>query len=367
MSLFEKSYDAGARIAFDVPLAPEDGRITVLFGPSGAGKTTILRCLAGLERPTRGQVRFGQEIWFDDSLGIDIAPQARRIGFLFQDHALFPHLSVADNVGFGIAALAPAAREARVIELLRFVRLDGMGNRRPVQLSGGQRQRVALARALAREPQLLLLDEPLNSLDAPTREELRGELGGMLAALRIPTLFVTHDRVEALALADRMVVVADGRVLQVGPADQVVSRPVDAVVARIVGVETVAPGHVVDASEDGMLSVALGAGAVVLSALDPGNVADACFVCIRAEEVMLERGPVGQLSARNRLNGTITALMAEGPLVRIALDCGFPLAALVTRAACAELELRVGERVLACIKSPAVHLIPRAGAVLPEP
>jgi molybdate transport system ATP-binding protein len=363
VSLFEKSFEGGARIAFDLPLSPDDGRVTVLFGPSGAGKTTILRCLAGLERPTRGQIRFGQEIWFDESLGIDVPPQERRVGFLFQDHALFPHLSVAQNVGFGIAALAPADREARVIELLRFVRLDGLGDRRPGELSGGQRQRVALARALAREPRLLLLDEPLNSLDAPTREELRGELGGMLAALRIPTLFVTHDRVEALTLADRMVVVAGGHVLQVGPADVVVSRPVDADVARIVGVETVATGRVVAASEDGLVSVALGAhGTVVLSAIDPGNLEESCLVCIRAEEVMLERGALGQVSARNRLAGVITTLSAEGPLVRVGLDCGFPLAALVTRASCAELELRVGETVTACIKSPAVHLIPRAGA-----
>ena len=366
MSIFEKSYDGGARIVFDVLIAPEDGRVTVLFGPSGAGKTTILRCLAGLERPTRGQVRFGQEIWFDESLGIDVPAQERRVGFLFQDHALFPHLSVAQNIGFGITALRAADREARVIELLRFVRLDGLGNRRPAQLSGGQRQRVALARALAREPRLLLLDEPLNSLDAPTREELRGELGGMLAALRIPTLFVTHDRIEALTLADRMVVVAGGRVLQVGPADLVVSRPVDAEVARIVGVETVVSGRVVAASQDGLLSVALAGGAVVLSALDPGNVTDACLVCIRAEEVMLERGTAGQVSARNRLTGAITSLAPEGPLVRVGLDCGFPLAALVTRAACVELELRVGESVIACIKSPAVHLIPRAGAAAPD-
>jgi molybdate transport system ATP-binding protein len=289
---------------------------------------------------------------------LEVKAQERRVGFLFQDDALFPHLTVAQNIAFGIAALPGRERRERVAELLRFVRLDGLGERRPAQLSGGERQRIALARALAPKPRLLLLDEPLSALDAPTRDELRLELRLLLAALRIPTLFVTHDRTEALSLADRMAVLADGEIRQVGPVAEVFSRPADREVARIVGVETVVPGRVVGSPGEGLLSVEAGAG-VVLSALDPGNVAEHCFVCIRAEEVMLERGPIGHVSARNRLQGRVTGVVPEGPLLRVSIDCGFPLAALVTRQAREELGLEIGEDVVAFVKSPAVHLIAR--------
>jgi molybdate transport system ATP-binding protein len=359
VSAFEKSFPGGFGITCDLLLTPDDGSVTVLFGASGAGKTTILRCLAGLERPTRGTIRFGQDIWFDLELGLELQPQQRGVGFLFQEDALFPHLTAAENVGYGIGWLPPAARRDRVQELLRFVRLEGKGERRPRELSGGERQRVALARALAPEPRLLLLDEPLSALDAPTREELRVELRRMLAALRIPTLFVTHDRNEALSLADRIAVIADGRVRQVGPVAEVFSRPADREVARIVGVETVVPGRVVGCPGEGLLDVAAGDRGVLLRALDPGNVEAECFVCIRAEEVMLERGPIGQVSARNRLPGHVVGISAEGPLLRIALDCGFPLAALVTRQAGEELQLQLGEGVSAIVKSPAVHLVAR--------
>ncbi len=358
MSSFEKSFRDGPTIACDLPLSPDDDQVTVLFGSSGAGKSTILRCLAGLERPTRGTIRFGHEIWFDAGLELDTPPQQRRVGLMSQEGALFPHLSVAGNVGYGIRGLPRRERTQRVLELLRFVRMDGLSERRPAELSGGQQQRVALARALAPKPRLLLLDEPLSSLDAPTREELRLELRLMLAALRLPTLFVTHDRIEALALADRMAVLSEGRIRQLGPVADVFSRPADREVARIVGVETVVAGRVVGSPGEGLLSVETGAG-VVLQALDPGNVDAECFVCIRAEEVMLERGPIGQVSARNRLPGHVLGVAPEGPLLRVSLDCGFPLAALVTRQSREELGLEVGEPVVAFVKSPALHLIAR--------
>jgi molybdate transport system ATP-binding protein len=359
LSAFEKSFPGGPTIVCELQLQPEEGHVVVLFGASGAGKTTILRCLAGLERPTRGTIRFGHEIWFDEQLGLHRTTQERKVGYLFQEDALFPHLTAAENIGYGIGWLARAARRERVDELLRFVRLSDRGERRPRELSGGERQRVALARALAPQPRLLLLDEPLSALDAPTREELRFELRRMLAALRIPALFVTHDRNEALALADRIAVLASGTIRQLGPVAEVFSRPVDREVARIVGVETVVPGSVVGSPGEGLLSVAVGERGVVLHALDPGNAAPDCFVCIRAEEVTLERGPIGQVSARNRLPGHVIGISPEGPLLRIALDCGFPLAALVTRQAGAELQLQIGESVSAIVKSPALHLIAR--------
>ncbi|MCC6742507.1 MAG: ATP-binding cassette domain-containing protein, partial [Acidobacteria bacterium] len=178
--------------------------ITVVFGPSGAGKTTILRVVAGLERPDRGVVSCGGDVWIDTAAGLFVPPQKRSAGVVFQDYALFPHRTVAENIGFGLSGLSSPQRKARVSELLDRFELGALADRAPRTLSGGEQQRVALARALAREPRLLLLDEPLAALDAPRREALRRELRLMLRETGIETLLVTHDRTEALALGDRI-------------------------------------------------------------------------------------------------------------------------------------------------------------------
>jgi molybdate transport system ATP-binding protein len=339
---------------------PADGAVTVLFGPSGAGKTTILRCLAGLLRPDRGTIRLQDETWFDSAQAIDLPPQKRRVGLLFQDYALFPHLNVAANVAYGLAGLDAADRARRVAETLAMLRLDGFAERRPEQLSGGERQRVALARALAPQPRVLLLDEPLSALDAPTRESVRTDLRRLLTGLRRPTLLVTHDRIDALALGDRIAVISEGRLRQVGAIEDVFSRPADLGVARAVGVETVLHARVVDRPSEGLVTVQVGP--AVLTAVDPGGIEGAVFACIRAEDVVLERGPIGQVSARNRLPGTVTAVTPEGPLVRVRLDCGFPLSALVTRQACRDLGIVEGEDLTAFVKTPSVHLIARGTA-----
>jgi molybdate transport system ATP-binding protein len=354
---FAKRFAGGPTIAAALELPADGPPVTVLFGPSGAGKTTVLRCLAGLERPDRGRIACGTAIWFDAERGTNLPPQARRVGLLLQEHALFPHLSVAANVGFGLARGPRQEREARVAGLLARVGLAELAGRRPGQLSGGQKQRVALARALAPEPRLLLLDEPLSALDAPTREPLRGELRRLLTQAGISTLLVTHDRLDALALGDRMAVVSDGRIRQVGPIDEVFRRPADVEVARIVGVETVVAARVVGRPGEGLLAVE--AGSARLTALDPGGLEGDVFACIKGEDVILERGPIGQVSARNRLGARVTQVTPEGPLVRVSLDGGFPLTALVTRQAVAELHLASGEQVVAFIKSPSVHLVPR--------
>jgi molybdate transport system ATP-binding protein len=354
----EKAFPGGPSITCSLDL-PEKGSVTVLFGPSGAGKTTVLRCVAGLERPDRGAIRFGGETWFDAAGGVDLPPQRRRVGLVFQDYALFPHLAVAANVGYGLGPLGRNERRERIAEALALVRMQGLESRRPAELSGGEKQRVALARALAPRPRLLLLDEPLSALDAPTREAVRGELRRLLAGLGRPTLLVTHDRLEALALGDRMAVMVEGRLRQAGPIQDVFSRPADLDVARAVGVETVVSARVVGRGDEGLVTIE--AGRARLTAVDPGGFEGDVFACIRAEEVVLERGPVGQVSARNRLDGVVVAMAAEGPLVRVGLDCGFPLAALVTRQSCRELGLAEGERVTAFVKSPSIHLISRGG------
>ena len=354
---FEKGFPGGPRIAcaLEVPLA-EPG-VTVLFGPSGCGKTTILRCLAGLDRPERGTIRFGDEVWLDAARGVFVPPQQRRIGLLFQDYALFPHRSVAANVAWGLGGLSRAEREACVAETLVRLEIADLARRRPGTLSGGQKQRVALARALAPRPRLLLLDEPLSALDAPTRERLRGDLRRLLVSLRSSVVLVTHDRVEALALGDRVAVMAEGSVRQVGVIHETFSRPADLAVARVVGVETIVPGRVTGAAGEGLVSVEVGAARLFAVAGDVGS--GEVFVCIRADEVILERGAAGLVSARNRLAGTVTGLVSEGPLVRVTIDCGFALAALVTRRSCDELAIEQGARFTAFVKSPSVHLVAR--------
>jgi molybdate transport system ATP-binding protein len=353
----ERRYPDGATIEarFDIP--GPGFSVTVLFGPSGSGKTTALRLLAGLERADRGTIRFGEALWSHAERRLHQPPQARDLGFLPQAYHLFPHLSVAANLGYGLTALSPSERATRVRELLDLLDLNGLEARHPGELSGGQQQRVALGRALARKPRLLLLDEPLSALDRPSQLRLRKDLRELLRTLDIPTVLVTHDRAEALQLGDRLVVMDRGRVCQSGDIQQVFDRPTDPAVAAILGVETVVRGRIESISE-GMATIAVGSARIL--AADPGSLGWEVFVCIRGEDVAVERGcgPGPGSTARNRLPSRITSLNPEGPLMRIGLDCGFPLEALVTRQACVDLALKEGDEVCAILKAAAVHLIP---------
>ena len=209
-------------------------RVTVFLGSSGSGKTTILRCLAGLERPHRGHIRFGDRTWFDASQAIQLPPDRRGLGFLFQDYALFPHMTVERNIAFAGLGGGDAVMP-RVAELLEAFRLRGLERRLPRQLSGGQQQRVALARAVFRRPKLLLLDEPLSALDRATADEVREELRALIRALGIPAYIVSHDRADALALADRMFVIDEGRIIQSGATREVFDAPQTLAAARLVG------------------------------------------------------------------------------------------------------------------------------------
>ena len=225
----------------DVPLDIRSGEILALFGPSGSGKTTLLRLIAGLERPTRGKIFFGDEDASQKSI------QQRNVGFVFQHYALFRHMTVADNIGFGLkvrhGAARPPAQEIRrrASELLDLVQLSGLEKRYPAQLSGGQRQRVALARAMAIEPKVLLLDEPFGALDAQVRRELRRWLREIHDATGHTTVFVTHDQEEALELADRVVVMSQGRIEQVGTADEIYDTPNSPFVYGFIGESSTLP------------------------------------------------------------------------------------------------------------------------------
>jgi molybdate transport system ATP-binding protein len=340
--------------------------VLILFGPSGSGKTTVLRCLAGLDQPDRGLIRFGDVCWFDSVKGESIQSQQREIGFMFQDYALFPRHTVAENIAYGLKGMNAAGQTQRVAEVMQLFRLEGLEDVRPAHLSGGQQQRVALARAVARRPRLLLLDEPLSALDAPIRSKLRVELRGLLRRLDIPSIVVTHDWDEALTLGDQMAVINAGRVLQLGTPQEVFSRPIDADVARIVGVETIVQGKVVRQA-DGLATVDVGQ--VTMHALsDNGSGEERAtdvFVCIRAEDVILEPFDAGLTSARNRLTGTILSVTSVGALVRVEIESGFVLTAMVTRSAAEDLCLSPGLRVSAAVKAGAVHLVPHLPASAP--
>ena len=264
----EKRYPGGEtiRASFTIPGSPP--RVFILFGPSGAGKTTILRCLAGLEPITRGRIRHGDEMWADAERGIFLPPQKRSVGYLFQDYALFPHLDVGRNIGYGLGGLSRAERATRVEATCTMLGLDDLVDRKPGRLSGGQQQRVALARVLVRQPELLLLDEPFSSLDAGTREEVRSELAHLLRRLSIPAVVVTHDWVDALTLGDEMIVLTEGRILQVGSPREVLTKPRHREVAAAVGVETVAVGQVLG-REGGVATLEVGRSRLV--AVDPGG------------------------------------------------------------------------------------------------
>jgi molybdate transport system ATP-binding protein len=325
-----------------IPLAQSP--VTVLFGPSGSGKTTLLRLIAGLDRPDEGLILFRDSTWHDSSRGIHLPPQRRRAGFLFQDYALFPHMTVAANVAF-------AGNRERAAELMRSFGLSDMAARYPREISGGQQQRVALARALAAGSALLLLDEPLSALDAASRLRLRTELRRMLLASRVPAILVTHDRAEAIALGDWIAVMVEGRIRQTGPVQDVLRHPADALVAESVGVENVLPAEIVS-RDPGLLTLQVGP--QHLQCVDAGE-SGPLFACIHADDISLSRDTPHPSSVRNRLTGRVLSVVREGPLARVELDCGFPLVAVITAQSADDLKLKSGDMVCAAVKATAVH------------
>jgi molybdate transport system ATP-binding protein len=279
----------------DVAVAAAPGTLA-LVGPSGAGKTTVLRCVAGLRRPDAGRVAYGDRVWFDADAGVDLAPERRSVGLVPQHHALFPHLSVRDNVAFGGGD--------RAGELLERMRIAHLAHERPERLSGGERQRAALARALAREPDVLLLDEPLAALDAHTRAVVRGELQDVLASFDRPALLVTHDFRDAAALADRAAVMRDGRILQLGTPAELMARPADAFVAAFTGANLLVGtgrGRTVELDGGGAVTVAVDVAGRVGVALHPW-----------------ELGVQAQAPANgNAVAGTVESVTAAGAAVRV--------------------------------------------------
>jgi molybdate transport system ATP-binding protein len=328
--------------SFRLQVGLELGRETLaLVGPSGAGKSSVLRAIAGLLRPDRGRVALGSEVWSDAEEGVHLPPERRRVGLVFQEYALFPHLDVRRNVGFG--------GRGRADELLARFRIGHLAGAKPGTLSGGERQRVALARALARDPAVLLLDEPLAALDTHTRGAVRAELGELLDELALPTLLVTHDFEDAAALADRVGVLVDGRVLQVGAADELVAAPADAFVASFTGANLL-PG-IARPGQDGLTEVVLESGDVALST-DAG--AGRVGLAVYPWEVSVARQPTDD-SAVNHLRGHVRSLVTLGNRVRVRVG---PLTAELTSASVERLGLAEGDSVVASFKATAARVVP---------
>lgn len=334
------------------------GRVTAIFGPSGSGKTSLLDLLAGLRPAKSAFIQLDERVLTDTRKGIVVPARARGIGYVPQDLALFPHLSVRRNLLYGHRARASGTGRITLSQVLAVLEIEPLLERGVTELSGGEKQRVALARALLAGPRLLLLDEPLASLDIKLRARILPYFMRIRDEFQLPMIYVTHDRSEALMLADDLVVLVNGKVAQIGRVEDVFNRPANLQVAGLVGVETVQPGRIVG-SGNGLAQVAVGS--AILSAFEPAFSSNSgeVFVCIRAEDVILMKGPDVPSSPRNHIPGMVRSIAREGPLMRVELDCGFPLNALLTKQACQELELSVSDAVIALVKAPHVHLISR--------
>src|ERR1700675_4982871 len=304
----------GAATAVDhADLTVEDGELFTLLGPSGCGKTTLLRLLAGFVEADAGEIRFG------DRVVSGLPPYARNIGMVFQNYALWPHMTVAENVSYGlrIRKIPSAEVRARLDEGLRKVNLTGLESRYPGQLSGGQQQRVALARALVLEPDILLLDEPLSNLDAKIRVQVRAEIRQLQQALRITTIYVTHDQEEALSLSDRVAVMKDGRVLQVGAPKELYERPRTRFVADFVGTNNLVAVEVLERRDHELIvRTAIGQ----LRAIPNGPVGDRCVLAIRPENVAISAGAA--TNEGNVVRGRVSFVAYLGSALRYDVEAG---------------------------------------------
>jgi molybdate transport system ATP-binding protein len=347
-------------IPLDVRFACAPGEVLAIFGPSGAGKTTILRAIAGLHAPAEAHVAVGSDVWLDTRVGIAWPAHRRSCGFVFQEYALFPHLDARANVEAALGGRPRDERRRRAEELLALVHLDGRSRRRPDELSGGERQRVALARALAREPTVLLLDEPFAAVDRAVRRRLQDEIDELRRALAIPLVLVTHDFEDVVRLATHLLLLDRGRAVACGPVEEVTSRPAAGWLAGAVGPGAVFAAELarVDAAR-GLAELAFAGG--TLLAPDPGLPAGTRVrVRIPAREVILATDAPAGLSLHNILAATVTAVRSapESSLAVVQLAVGDTrLLAEVTRDAIERLEVVEGRQLRALVKSVALEVL----------
>jgi len=350
--------DASSSFLLDLAVDVPPG-ITILFGPSGAGKSTLLDCIAGLTQPDAGRIAIGDAVLFDSEEHLNVPPQRRRIAYVFQTLALFPHMTVETNVAYGLQVVPEQTRAARVVEILQMFRVEKLRTRKPREISGGERQRVALARSLVTLPRVLLLDEPLTGLDAELKSSIIDDLRVWNAAHRIPILYVTHSREEVDALGERVIALEHGKIVSEGTPREVLDAPRRRRLAQAAGFENLLSGTVLDLREpDGVMRVRLADATceieVPLGHAAPG---DQVRIAIRAGDILLATELPRALSARNVLEGKIVSLEQRGTLVVARVDCGAVFTVHVTPGAERILGLAAEKKVWLVLKTHSCHFV----------
>ena len=353
----EKRFSANQPFQLQVEFRAEPG-ITVFFGASGAGKTTILDCLSGLTSPDSGHLALGGRVLFDSANGVNVPVPQRQIGYVFQDLALFPHLTVQGNVEFGLRKLDRSQRRERTFPLLQAFRISHLTARHPKEISGGERQRVALARSLITNPRMLLLDEPLAGLDAPVKSSILDDLRAWNAIHRIPILYVTHSREEVLALGDSVIVLEQGRIVAEGTPHQVLTVPRQETIAQLAGFENIFDATVESIHEErGTMACRLAPAVVLETPLVRAEVGSKLRVGIRAGDILLATGLAGELSARNILPGKVVSLSQRDVIIDARVKCGVEFEVQLTLAARDALQLVPGKDVWLVVKTHSCHLM----------
>jgi molybdate transport system ATP-binding protein len=354
----ERSRAGPTPFLLDVSIQVPAG-ITILFGPSGAGKSTLLDCIAGLARPNAGRIVVGELALFDSQAGMNLSPQARRIAYVFQTLALFPHMSAEENIYYGLEGIPQQERDARVDDILKAFRVEKLRARKPAEISGGERQRIALARSLVTQPRVLLLDEPLSGLDAELKAAIVDDLRAWNMARRIPILYVTHTREEVDALGERVIAMDRGRVITTGTPMEVLEAPRHKRLAQAAGFENLLSGTVVDLREaDGVMRVRLNESRCEIEVpLGYAAAGDRVHLAIRAGDILLATSQPHDLSARNVLEGKIVAMEQRGTLVRARVNCGVEFNVHLTPGAVRSLSLAEGARVWLVLKTHSCHLV----------
>jgi molybdate transport system ATP-binding protein len=347
-----------ARFALEAKFIAPPG-ITILFGRSGSGKTTLLNCIAGLGRPDAGRIALDSHVLFDADAKIDLPPARRAVGFLFQDLALFPHLTAAQNVEYGLAKLPTKARRERAAAILDAMRVGNLAARKPAEISGGEKQRVALARSLVTDPALLLLDEPLAALDAITKSSIMEDLRAWNVAHGIPIIYVTHSLEEAFAVGEAVVVLEAGKIIARGNPLEVLDAPRQEIIAQLAGFENLFDATVTALHEDrGTMTCALADSALELEVpLTYTPPRAQLRVAIRAGDVMLAKERPHDISARNVFAGTITAIRIKGHSAIATVDAGRSFTVQLTLGAREDLRLQPGAEVWLVIKTYSCHLV----------
>jgi len=330
----------------ELSLKVESGEYFVILGPTGAGKTLLLELIAGFHVPDSGRVLVdGKEV-------TNLPPEKHNLAFVYQNYSLFPHMSVKKNIEFGMR-MKKIRDPKRVLDTARDLKITHLLDRNPLTLSGGEQQRVALARALVTDPKILLLDEPLSALDPRTQENARELLSFLHKKNKLTVLHITHDQTEARIMADRIAVIMDGKLMQVGTPEEIFEKPVEGQVASFVGFENVLKGRVVSADQ-GFLRIKTGE--VVIDASGDMEAGDQVYAFLRPENIALSKTST-QSSIRNSLQGRVTEIWVLGALVRVKVDCGVPLNVLITRQSAEEMEISPGIQVYAQFKASSVHVL----------